>query len=94
MAGLRSSVSAKGGRILHIFRCAATRPLFAEILANPAVTSHVHAAPAGCKLDDEAAWQAANPGLGTIKQRAYMRAEVERIRGAPTDEPSIPRLRS
>ena len=88
LAGLRSSVSAKGGRILHI-SVRGDSPLFAEILANEAVTSHVYAAPAGCALDDEAAWAAANPGLGTIKQVAYMRAEVERIRGAPTDEPSF-----
>ena len=88
LAGLRSSVSAKGGRILHI-SVRGDSPLFAEILDNPAVVSHVHAAPDGCALDDESAWAAANPGLGTIKQLGYMRAEVERIRGAPTDEPSF-----
>ena len=88
LAGLRSSVSAKGGRVLHI-SVRGDSPLFAEVLDNPATVAHVYAAPAGCKLDDEAAWAAANPGLGTIKQRAYMRAECERIRGAPTDEPSF-----
>ena len=88
LAGLRSSVSAKGGRILHI-SVRGDSPLFAEVLDNPATVAHVYAAPAGCALDDEAAWQAANPGLGTIKQLGYMRAEVERIQGAPTDEPSF-----
>ena len=88
LAGLRSSVSAKGGRIVHI-SVRGDSPLFAEVLENPANVCHVFAAPDGCALDDTAAWHAANPGLGTIKQIGYMRAEVERIRGAPTDEPSF-----
>ena len=82
LAGLRSSVSGKGGRIVHI-SVRGDSPLFAEVLANPATVAHVYAAPEGAAIDDESAWAAANPGLGTIKQRAYLRAEVERIRGAP-----------
>ena len=62
--------------------------LFSEILSNPAVVTRIYSAPDGCKLDDEDAWRAANPGLGTIKQLSYMRAEVQRIRGAPGDENS------
>ena len=88
LAGLRSSTSAKGGRTIHI-SVRGDSPLYAEILSNPAVVSRVYMAPDGCALDDEAAWKAANPGLGTIKSRSYMRAEVERIRGAPGDEPSF-----
>ena len=88
LAGLRSSVSGKGGRIVHI-SVRGDSPLFAEVLANPATVAHVYAAPEGAAIDDELAWAAANPGLGTIKQVAYMRAEVERIRGAPGDEPSF-----
>ena len=88
LAGLRSSVSAKNGRTLHI-SVRGDSPLYAEILNNPAVVSRVYQAPEGCAVDDEAAWAAANPGLGTVKSRAYMRAEVERIRGAPGDEPSF-----
>ena len=88
LAGLRSSVSAKGGRVVHI-SVRGDSPLFAEVLANPATVAHVYAAPEGCAIDDESAWAAANPGLGTIKSRGYMRAEVERIRGAPADEPSF-----
>ena len=88
LAGLRSSVSAKDGRSIHI-SVRGDSPLYAEILSNPAVVSRIYMAPDGCALDDEAGWRAANPGLGTIKQRAYMRAEVERIRGAPGDEPSF-----
>ena len=88
LAGLRSSLSAKGGRIIHI-SVRGDSPIFREILNNPAVVKRIYAAPAGCKLDDEGAWEAANPGLGTIKSRAYMRSEVERIRGAPGDENSF-----
>ena len=88
LAGLRSSVSAKGGRVIHI-SVRGDSPLFGEILDNPAVISRTYAAPEGCEIDDRAAWAAANPALGTIKQPAYMIAEVERIRGAPHDEPSF-----
>ena len=88
LAGLRSSVSAKAGRIVHI-SVRGDSPLFAEVLSNPTTVTRIFAAPDGCALDDESAWAAANPGLGTIKQVSYMRAEVERIRGAPHDEPSF-----
>ena len=88
LAGLRSSVSAKNGRTIHI-SVRGDSPLYAEILGNAATVAHVYTSPDGCALDDEDAWQAANPGLGTVKSRAYMRAEVERIRGVPTDEPSF-----
>ena len=88
LAGLRSSVSAKGGRIVHV-SVRGDSPLFAEVLANEATVAHHYAAPEGCAIGDESAWAAANPALGTIKSRAYMRAEVERIRGAPADEPSF-----
>ena len=89
LAGLRSSVSAKGGRIIHI-SVRGDSPLFSEVLENPATVAHVYAAPDGCAIDDQAAWAAANPGLGTIKQAGYMASEVNRIRsGAPADEPSF-----
>ena len=88
LAGLRSSVSARDGKIRHI-SIRGDSPLFAEILANPAVCSHVYAAPDECELTDEAAWYAANPGLGTIKSLQYMRAEVLRVQGVPSDEPSF-----
>lgn len=88
LAGLRSSVSAKGGRVLHI-SVRGDSPLFAEILANPATLAHVYAAPDGCELDDRDAWRAANPGLGTIKTERYMAAEVARLAGAPGDEPAF-----
>ena len=88
LAGLRSSVSAKNGRILHV-SIRGDSVLFAEILANPAVVSHVHAAPPDCDIGDESAWRSSNPALGTVKSLAYMRAEVERVKGCPSDEPSF-----
>ena len=47
LAGLRSSVSARNGKIRHI-SIRGDSILFREILENPAVVSHVHAAPAEC----------------------------------------------
>ena len=88
LAGLRSSVSAKNGRIVHI-SVRGDSPLYREVLSNPATVTRIYEAPDGCAIDDEAAWRAANPGIGSIKSRAYMRSEVERIRGASSDEPSF-----
>ena len=88
LAGLRSSISAKNGRLIHI-SVRGDSPLFAEVLDNPATVSRIYAAPEGCAIDDQAAWAAANPGLGSIKQRGYMAQECNRVRGAPSDEPSF-----
>ena len=88
LAGLRSSVSARNGRIRHI-SIRGDSPLFREILENPAVVSNVYSAPDECEIADEGAWLAANPGLGIIKSMAYMRAEVLRVQGVPSDEPSF-----
>ena len=88
LAGLRSSVSARDGKIRHI-SIRGDSELFAEILENPAVVSHVYAAPADCEIGDEAAWYAANPGLGTVKSLQYMRSELERVLGCASDEPSF-----
>ena len=88
LAGLRSSVSARGGKVRHI-SIRGDSELFREILENPAVVSHVYAAPNDCEIGDEAAWYAANPALGVIKSAEYMRDEVARVAGVPSDEPSF-----
>ena len=89
LAGLRSSVSAKGGRIIHI-SVRGDSPLFAEVLDNPATVAHVYASPDGCQIDDKSAWHAANPGIAAgIKQLGYMAQECNRLRAAPGDEPSF-----
>lgn len=87
LAGLRSSVSAKGGRVVHI-SVRGDSPLYREVLANPATVAHTYEPPDDCAIDDEAAWLAANPGIRAgVKSRRYMVAECERIRGVPSDEP-------
>lgn len=85
VAGLRSSISARAGRIIHL-SIRGDSPLYREILDNPATVSAIYTAPDDCDLGDRAAWKAANPGLGTIKQTSYMADEVKRIAGAPGDE--------
>ena len=88
LAGLRSSVSARNGKVRHI-SIRGDSELFAEILDNPAVVSHVYAADEDCDISDERQWAKANPGLGSIKSLQYMRDEVERVLGVPSDEPSF-----
>ena len=88
LAGLRSSVSARNGKIRHI-SIRGYSPLFREILENPATKAHIFAAADECDVDDKAAWRAANPALGVVKSTAYMRSEVERIRAVPSDEASF-----
>ena len=88
LAGLRSSVSAKGGRIIHI-SVRGDSILFDEILSNPMTVAHVYEAAADCALDDRAAWAQANPALGSIKQISYMEAESARVKHVPSDEPEF-----
>ena len=88
LAGLRSSVSARAGKIRHI-SIRGDSELFREILENPAVVSHVYAAADDCDIGDASAWAAANPGLGTIKALSYLHEEVARVRGVASDEPSF-----
>ena len=66
VASMRSSVSAKGGRFLAL-TIHGSGPFVPEILARSGargVSVHHYHAPPGCRLDDKAAWRAANPGLG------------------------------
>lgn len=88
LAGLRSSVSAKNGRILHI-SVRGDSSLFDEVLGNPMTVVHRYEALADCELDDREAWAAANLTLGTIKQIAYMEKESRRVVHVPSDEPSF-----
>ena len=88
LAGLRSSVSAKGGRVIHI-SVRGDSPLFDEVLNNPMTVTAIYEAPADCELTDRQAWAQANPGLGTIKSLAYMEAESARVKHVASDEPSF-----
>ena len=91
MAGLRSSISAKDGRLIAI-SVRGDSPLLQEMIdrAGPACAVHLHSAPDDCELDDEAAWAAANPGISEgIKSLAYMRDESARVLLTPSDQPSF-----
>lgn len=53
---------------------------------NPKVTARLYAAPEGCDLMDEAAWEAANPGLDLWIDRKTFRADAMQARDNPADE--------
>ena len=88
VAGLLSSTSARDGRLIAI-SVLGDSPLsreMAERRDDPATIVHVHAAPANCKLDDPAAWRAANPALGTIKSESYMADMARRAASNPREQ--------
>jgi len=87
--GMRSSVSARDGRFIAL-SIQGDAPFTQELLErrdDPAVAVHHYAAPAGCALDDPAAWDAANPGIAAgIKSRSYMADEARRVLATPADQ--------
>ena len=89
VAGMLNATSARDGRMLAI-SILGNSPLTAELVQrreDPSVVVHAYQAPAGCALDDEAAWRAANPGLGTIKSLSYMRDMARRAAALPSAGP-------
>ena len=87
-SAVRSSVSARDGRVLAISIMGDPGSIMAEVKArssDPAVVFHEYAAPADCKLDDRSAWYAANPGLGTIKSETYMQDMSRAALATPAD---------
>ena len=89
---MRSSISAKRGKFLALSVWGGG-PFCGEIVKrrdDPGVAVHLFQPAADCKLDDEAAWRAANPGLAAgIKSLDYMRAESRRVQATPADQPSF-----
>ena len=84
--GLRTSVSAKDGRIYHL-SVRGDSPLLQELLDNPEVHSVIHAGSPGADLFDKANWEAANPGLREgIKSWDYMDSITKRASHSPADE--------
>ena len=72
---IASSVSGRDGRVLSM-SVRGDGPMFREQLdrkADPGVVIQDFRAPRDCRLDDETAWAASNPGLGRIKGLDYMR---------------------
>lgn len=86
--GLLSSTSAKDGRVIHI-SVLGDSPLTAELVNradDAALHVEVYSAPAGCALDDPVGWEAANPGLDTIKSRSYMVDMARRAAALPSEQ--------
>jgi len=87
---LHSCVSGRNGRFWCI-SIQADGPMFAEMEARAKVSDRVFfrrwSAPDECDLDDEAAWEAGNPGILTgIKSREYMAAKAEDALLSPKNE--------
>ena len=89
---MRSSVSAKGGKFLSL-SVHGDGPFIPEILerkGSAGLAVHHYHAPEGCALDDEAAWDAANPGIKAgIKSSSYMASEAARVAVTRSDESSF-----
>ena len=89
---MRSSVSAKGGKFLAL-SVHGDGPFIPEVLERKGAAGlavHHYRAAEGCALADEAAWDAANPGLSAgIKSIEYMRAEARRVAVTRSDESSF-----
>ena len=89
---MRSAVSAKAGKFLSL-SVHGDGPFIPEILerkGSAGLAVHHYHAPEGCALDDEAAWDAANPGIKAgIKSIDYMRSEARRVAVTRSDESSF-----
>ena len=91
VAGLLSSTSARDGRLIAI-SVIGDSPLSTEMIkraGDPATVVHVYQAPEKCALDDPAAWELANPALGTIKSRSYMADMARRALANPQEASSF-----
>ena len=85
--GLRSSVSARNGRVIHL-SIFGSGPFVAELVEaadDPAICVHLYQADEGSELEDPAAWAQANPGLGTIKSVSYMKDRARLASRNPAD---------
>ena len=91
VAGLLSATSARDGRLLAI-SVIGDSPLTRELMersGDPAVAVHVHQADPDCDLQDETAWKAGNPSLGTVKSIEYMRFASRRAAATPSEAPAF-----
>ena len=87
--GALTSISARDGRFIGI-SIRGDGPFCGEMIQRRhevGVSVHLYESPAGCRLDDQAAWEASNPGLRCgIKSRAYMEHMSRRAIISPADE--------
>ena len=92
VSGLRSSISARDGRVIAL-SVKGFSPLLQEMIDAKAKTNtavHLYEAPEDCDIDDRAAWHAANPGLASnLKSLSYMEDEVRGFLNTPSDEPDF-----
>lgn len=82
---ISSAVSGRDGRTLSM-SVRGDGPMFRELLERSdeqGVEVVDYEAAADCRLDDERAWGAANPGLGTIKSLDYMRHRAAAAKANP-----------
>lgn len=59
---------------------------------DPRIVSHIYAAPADCKMDDPAAWLAANPAMGKFRSVSDLKEQAERALRMPSSEPTFRNL--
>jgi phage terminase large subunit-like protein len=59
---------------------------------DPRVVCHVYEAPDDCRLDDPAAWAAANPALGVFRSRADVEKQCKQAIDMPANEPAFRNL--
>lgn len=94
VAGALTSLSAKDGRLLAI-SIRGSSALVQDLMdrdkkqrrrKNKTVIVHHYAAPMNCELNDRAAWKAANPGLGSIKQLSYMKKSADKAQNSTAFE--------
>ena len=89
VTSLRSSLSAKRGRMICL-SIYGSGPFVGEYLDrqdDEAVTVHLYQPPADSKIDDEAAWHLANPGLASgIKSIDSMRLLSRAAIACPSDQ--------
>ena len=85
---LRASLAAKNGRFLalSIFGSGPHVPEFLARKDHEGVCVHLYQPPLDSKIGDESAWRAGNPGLGSIKSLAHMRAALKRVLSSVGDQ--------
>lgn len=58
----------------------------AKASSDPRIVCHLYAAPEGCELMDEAAWQAANPALGLFRSKDDLAEQMKQAQRMPSME--------
>jgi len=61
----------------------------AERSQNPTTVSHLYTAPMDCALDDQAAWEAANPAMGLFRSRVDVEEHARAALEMPSNEPTF-----